>query len=292
MTYIIDGKKIACDLQETLQQQIESLKNTHNITPHLVVIIVGNDPASQVYVASKEKTAKNIGMQSTVIRLPETINQQELNDTIIALNIDDTVHGILVQLPLPKHLNDSDVINLINPQKDVDGFHPLNVGFLHSGYTDKALMSCTPTGAMILLKSFCSDISGKHAVVVGRSNIVGRPIAEMLLAENCTVTIAHSRTKNLPDICKYADIIVAAVGKPHFIQGDWIQQGAIVIDIGINRITDLHTGKTKLVGDVDCDTATAKVSAITPVPGGVGPMTIACLLQNTLRACRLLHGLV
>ncbi len=292
MTYIIDGKKIACDLQETLQQQVESLKNTHNITPHLVVIIVGNDPASQVYVASKEKTAKNIGMQSTVIRLSETINQQELNDTIIALNIDNTVHGILVQLPLPKHLNDSDVINLINPQKDVDGFHPMNVGFLHSGYTDKALMPCTPIGAMILLKSFCNNLSGKHAVVVGRSNIVGRPIAEMLLAENCTVTIAHSRTENLPDICKQADIIVAAVGKPHFIQADWIQQDAIVIDIGINRITDLHTGKTKLVGDVDFDAVTTKASAITPVPGGVGPMTIACLLQNTLRACRLSHGLV
>jgi methylenetetrahydrofolate dehydrogenase (NADP+) / methenyltetrahydrofolate cyclohydrolase len=292
MTHIIDGKKIASDLQETLKQQVEFLKNTHNITPHLVVIIVGDNPASQVYVASKEKTAQNIGMKSTVIRLSETINQQELNDTIIALNSDATVHGILVQLPLPKHLNDSDVINLINPQKDVDGFHPMNVGFLHSGYTDKALLPCTPTGTIILLKSFCNDLSGKHAVVVGRSNIVGRPIAEMLLAENCTVTIAHSRTENLPDICKQADIIVAAVGKPHFIQADWIQQGAIVIDIGINRITDLHTGKAKLVGDVDFDTVKTKVSAITPVPGGVGPMTIACLLQNTLKACRLSCGLV
>jgi methylenetetrahydrofolate dehydrogenase (NADP+)/methenyltetrahydrofolate cyclohydrolase len=292
MTHIIDGKKIASDLQESLKQQIESLKKTHGITPHLVVIIVGDDPASQVYVASKEKTAKNIGMESSVIRLPETTSQQELNDTIIALNTDKNIHGILVQLPLPKHLNDSDVINLINPQKDVDGFHPINVGFLHNGQTDKALLPCTPTGAIILLKSFCSDLSGKHAVIVGRSNIVGRPVAEMLLSENCTVTIAHSRTHNLPDICRQADIIVAAVGKPNFIQADWVKQGVIIIDIGINRITDTQTGKAKLVGDVDFDSVKTKASAITPVPGGAGPMTIACLLQNTLKACRLLHGFV
>jgi methylenetetrahydrofolate dehydrogenase (NADP+) / methenyltetrahydrofolate cyclohydrolase len=289
MTHIIDGKKIALELQETLRQKIEVLKSKHHITPHLTVIIVGEDPASQVYVASKEKNAKNIGMDSSIIRLPETINQSELNAHIIALNDNPNVHGILVQLPLPKHLNDDDVINLINPQKDVDGFHPMNVGYLHNGQTHKALLPCTPTGAIILLKSFINDLSGKHAVVVGRSNIVGRPVAEMLLAENCTVTIAHSRTKNLPDICKQADIIVAAVGKAHFIQADWVKQDAIIIDIGINRITDSMTHKSVLVGDVDFNAVKSKASAITPVPGGAGPMTIACLLQNTFKACCLLH---
>lgn len=288
MTYIIDGRKIASDLQESLKQQVARLKKEHNITPHLAVIIVGDDPASQVYVASKEKNAQSVGMDSSVIRLSETVSQQALNDTIIALNNNPKIHGILVQLPLPKHLNETDVINLINPQKDVDGFHPINVGFLHNGQSNKALLPCTPTGAIILLKSFCLDLSGKHAVVVGRSNIVGRPIAEMLLTENCTVTIAHSRTQNLPDICKQADIIIAAVGKAHFIQADWIKQGAIIIDIGINRITDPQTGKTKLVGDVDFNAVKTKTSAITPVPGGAGPMTIACLLQNTLKACHLL----
>ncbi len=288
MTYIIDGRKIASDLQESLKQHVARLKKEHHITPHLAVIIVGDDPASQVYVASKEKNAQSVGMDSSVIRLSETVSQQALNDTIIALNNNPKIHGILVQLPLPKHLNETDVINLINPQKDVDGFHPINVGFLHNGQSNKALLPCTPTGAIILLKSFCLDLSGKHAVVVGRSNIVGRPIAEMLLTENCTVTIAHSRTQNLPDICKQADIIIAAVGKAHFIQADWVKQGAIIIDIGINRITDPQTGKTKLVGDVDFNAVKTKTSAITPVPGGAGPMTIACLLQNTLKACHLL----
>lgn len=291
MTQIIDGKKIAADLQEHLKKQTELLKIKYGITPHLAVIIVGNDPASEVYVASKEKNAKNIGMDSTVIRLSETITQQELNNHIVKLNNDNHIHGILVQLPLPKHLNDDDVINLISPQKDVDGFHPMNVGYLHNGQKDKALMPCTPTGAMILLKSFCHDLSGKNAVVVGRSNIVGRPIAEMLLAENCTVTIAHSRTKNLTVICKQADIIIAAVGKAHFIQADDVKQGVIIIDVGINRMIDSETKKTKLVGDVDFDNIMLKSSAITPVPGGVGPMTIACLLQNTLKACLLLNHL-
>jgi methylenetetrahydrofolate dehydrogenase (NADP+)/methenyltetrahydrofolate cyclohydrolase len=291
MTHIIDGKKIALDLQQTLRQETEILKQTYGITPHLTVIIVGDDPASSVYVASKHKNALDIGMESTTIRLPETTSQSELNQHIMTLNDTPNVHGILVQLPLPKHLNETDVINLINPQKDVDGFHPINVGYLHNGQTHKALLPCTPTGAMILLKSFCDDLSGKHAVIVGRSNIVGRPVAEMLLSENCTVTIAHSRTQNLPQICQQADIIVAAVGKPNFIQADWVKQGAIIIDIGINRITDSASGKSKLVGDVDFNAVKSKTSAITPVPGGAGPMTIACLLQNTLKACRLLNGL-
>lgn len=281
MTQIINGKEIAQQLQQDLKAQIADM----TIKPHLTVIIVGEDPASKVYVASKERNAQNIGMKSTVITLPETITQSELNGHIIALNNDDTVHGILVQLPLPKHLNDEDVINLIDPQKDVDGFHPVNVGLLHNGQHDKALTPCTPTGSMILLKSVCPDLSGKHAIIIGRSNIVGRPIAEMLLAANCTVTIAHSRTQNLPEMCKQADIIIAAVGKPHFVKADWVKEGVIIIDIGINRIPSDEQGKTKLVGDVDYDNVALKASAITPVPGGVGPMTIACLLQNTVKAC-------
>jgi methylenetetrahydrofolate dehydrogenase (NADP+)/methenyltetrahydrofolate cyclohydrolase len=290
MTHIIDGKKIAHDLQNTLAKQVESLKISKNIIPHLAVIIVGNNPASQVYVASKERSAKNIGLASTVIKMTDTISQTELNEQIIALNNNPLVHGILVQLPLPKHLNEETVIHLINPNKDVDGFHPINVGLLHNGQSNKGLMPCTPTGALILLKSVCPDLTGKHAVVVGRSNIVGRPVAEMLLAENCTVTIAHSRTKNLPEICRQADILIAAVGKPHFIQADWVKQGVIIIDVGINRIIDSNTAKEKLVGDVDFDTVKHKASAITPVPGGVGPMTIACLLQNTIKATELMNS--
>jgi methylenetetrahydrofolate dehydrogenase (NADP+)/methenyltetrahydrofolate cyclohydrolase len=216
--------------------------------------------------------------------MPETTTQTELNQHIIDLNNNPNIHGILVQLPLPKHLNESVVINLINPQKDVDGFHPINVGLLHNGQSHKALMPCTPSGAIILLKSFCTDLTGKHAVVVGRSNIVGRPVAEMLLSENCTVTIAHSRTNNLPEICRQADILVVAVGKPNFIQADWLKQGVIIIDVGINRIIDDKTGQSKLGGDVDFNSVKQKTSAITPVPKGVGPMTIACLLQNTIRA--------
>ncbi|MFT6072574.1 MAG: methylenetetrahydrofolate dehydrogenase (NADP+)/methenyltetrahydrofolate cyclohydrolase [Alphaproteobacteria bacterium] len=287
MTHIIDGKIIASQLQESLKQHIITLQTDKNIMPHLAVIIVGDDPASQVYVASKERNAKNIGMKSTLIRLADNVSQGELNQHITDLNNDKLVHGILVQLPLPKHLDEEMVINLIDPKKDVDGFHPINVGYLHNGQADKALTPCTPTGSIILLKSFCSDLSGKHAVVVGRSNIVGRPIAEMLLQENCTVTIAHSRTQNLGDICKQADILIAAVGKPHFIKADWVKNNAIIIDVGINRIHNTETGKSKLVGDVDFDAVQEKTAAITPVPGGVGPMTIACLLQNTIKAAYL-----
>jgi len=286
MTQIIDGKKIATDLQETLAQQVSLLQKNHTITPHLSVIIVGEDPASQVYVASKERSAKKIGMASTIIHLGSDTTQKILEHHVNTLNNNKDVHGILVQLPLPKHLNEERIINLIDPKKDVDGFHPLNVGLLHNGQIHKALTPCTPTGALILLKSVRSDLSGKHAVIVGRSNIVGRPIAEMLLAENCTTTITHSRTKNLADICKNADIIIAALGKPHFIQANWVKQGAIIIDVGINRIPNAETGKSKLVGDVDFDNVKSKTSAITPVPGGVGPMTIACLLQNTLKAAK------
>lgn len=290
MVQIIDGKAIAHKLQEELKHQVETIKTSKNIIPHLTVIIVGDDPASHVYVSSKERNAINIGMKSTIIRLEADTSQTKIEDHISKLNQDPDVHGILVQLPLPKHLDEERIINLINPQKDVDGFHPHNVGLLHNGQVHKALTPCTPTGSLILLKSVCPDLTGKHAVIVGRSNIVGRPIAEMLLAENCTVTIAHSRTQNLPEMCKQADILVAAVGKPHFIQADWVKQDAIIIDVGINRIdSPTQEKKSKLVGDVDFENVQHKTHAITPVPGGVGPMTIACLLQNTLKAALLLQ---
>lgn len=283
---IIDGKQAAAELRASLALEVEALKKEKNITPGLTVVLVGDDPASQVYVRNKVKQTQEVGMISTEIRLPTDTSEEELLSQLDVLNYDDKVHGILVQLPLPKHINESTIIAAINPEKDVDGFHAMNAGRLLNG-EQGALVPCTPQGCIILAKKHLGDdLSGKHAVVIGRSNIVGKPVALLLLQENCTVTIAHSRTKNLAELCRQADIVVAAVGRPEFVKGDWIKPGATVIDVGINRIED-ENGKGKLVGDVDFDSAVGVCGGITPVPGGVGPMTIACLLKNTVEAARL-----
>jgi methylenetetrahydrofolate dehydrogenase (NADP+)/methenyltetrahydrofolate cyclohydrolase len=246
-------------------------------------VLVGSDPASQVYVRNKAKQTKEVGMNSFEYILPEETTQKQLLAKVESLNKDSKVHGILVQLPLPKHINELSIINAIAPEKDVDGFHPVNVGKATTGQPD-AIISCTPLGCVMLIKDVLGDdLSGKKALVIGRSNIVGKPVANLLVQQNATVTIAHSRTANLKEECKNADIIVAAVGKPQMVKGDWVKPGAVVIDVGINRIT-LEDGSAKLVGDVDFASASQVASAITPVPGGVGPMTIACLLSNTLKA--------
>ena len=253
--------------------------------PGLAVVLVGEDPASQVYVRNKGKQTVEVGMQSFEHKLPDTTSQETLMELIDQLNVDDSVHGILVQLPLPKQIDEKAVINRINPDKDVDGFHLDNVGRLSIG--DNGIVPCTPLGCIMMIKDQLGDLSGKHAVVVGRSNIVGKPVANLLLQENCTVVITHSRTKNLQEECLRADILVAAVGRPEMIKGDWVKPGATVIDVGINRI-DAGDGKTRLVGDVEFASAESVAGKITPVPGGVGPMTIACLLHNTLQqACRI-----
>lgn len=281
----IDGKQAAADLRAALKLEVEALQKEKNITPGLTVILVGEDPASQVYVRNKVKQTQEVGMISNEIRLPDTTTEAELLAQLDALNNDAAVHGILVQLPLPKHINESTVIAAIAPEKDVDGFHAMNSGRLVNG-EEGALVPCTPQGCIILAKKHLGDdLSGKHAVVIGRSNIVGKPVSLLLLQENCTVTIAHSRTANLPEVCKQADILVAAVGRPEFVQADWVKPGATVIDVGINRIE--VDGKGKLVGDVDYNGVKDICGAITPVPGGVGPMTIACLLKNTVEAARL-----
>lgn len=278
---LIDGKAIAAKTRSKVAQGVDALKKARGITPGLAVVLVGNDPASEVYVRNKEKAVAEVGMASFPHHIPETTSQADLLKLIDTLNADAAVHGILVQLPLPKGLNAQEILERISPAKDVDGFHPVNVGRLSTG--QPSLVPCTPRGSMILLQETLGDVSGKHAVVVGRSNIVGKPMAQLLLAADCTVTIAHSRTHNLADVCKRADILIAAVGKPEMIKGDWIKPGATVIDVGINRI-NIAEGKTKLVGDVAFDEAVKVAGAITPVPGGVGPMTIACLLVNTLQA--------
>lgn len=284
---IIDGKKAAADLRVALASEVSAFKESKGITPSLTVVLVGEDPASQVYVRNKAKQTVEVGMISNEIRLPVTTSQEALLDQLSILNNDNSVHGVLVQLPLPKHIDESVVIAAINPEKDVDGFHAMNSGRLLNGETG-ALVPCTPQGCIILAKQHLGDdLSGKHAVVIGRSNIVGKPVALLLLQENCTVTIAHSRTKNLAEVCRQADILVAAVGRPEFVKADWVKKGATVIDVGINRIEDQVTGKTKLVGDVDYNAVSDVCGAITPVPGGVGPMTIACLLKNTLEAAKL-----
>jgi methylenetetrahydrofolate dehydrogenase (NADP+)/methenyltetrahydrofolate cyclohydrolase len=281
---IIDGKQAAAELRAELALQVAALKEAQNITPKLVVILVGEDPASQVYVRNKVKQTKEIGMISEEIRLADTTTQAQLLEHLATLNSDDSVHGILVQLPLPKHIEESAVIAAVAPEKDVDGFHAMNSGRLLNGEAG-ALIPCTPQGCIILAKKHLgNDLSGKHAVVIGRSNIVGKPVALLLLQENCTVTIAHSRTKNLAEICQQADILVAAVGRPEFVKADWVKPGATVIDVGINRIE--IDGKGKLVGDVDYAPVADICGAITPVPGGVGPMTIACLLKNTVEAAK------
>lgn len=281
----IDGKLTAKNLREQLAVEVSNLKSDHSIQPKLTVILVGEDPASQVYVRNKVKQTQEIGMISDEIKLPADTEQAELLKYLEHLNNDRNIHGILVQLPLPKHIDESVVIAAINPDKDVDGFHAMNSGRLFNGEPG-ALVPCTPQGCVMLAKQHLGqDLSGKHAVVIGRSNIVGKPVAMLLLQENCTVTIAHSRTKNLPEVCQQADILVAAVGIAEFVKPDWVKEGATVIDVGINRITT-SDGKAKLVGDVDYNGVANKCGAITPVPGGVGPMTIACLLKNTLTAAK------
>jgi methylenetetrahydrofolate dehydrogenase (NADP+)/methenyltetrahydrofolate cyclohydrolase len=279
---IIDGKQFAAALRARVAEQVAALRERSGITPGLAVVLVGEDPASQVYVRNKAKQTVEAGMESFEHRLPASTSEDELLALVGRLNADPAVNGILVQLPLPGQIDSNAVINAIDPGKDVDGFHLVNVGKLATGDTG-GLVPCTPLGCSMLLKDRLGDLSGLNAVVVGRSNIVGKPMAALLLKESCTVTIAHSRTRNLAEECRRADILVAAVGRPRMIQGDWIKPGATVIDVGINRI-DGGDGKARLVGDVDFDSAVAVASAITPVPGGVGPMTIACLLRNTLAA--------
>ena len=283
MTNIIDGKAFAQGLRQKITQQVSNLKEKHGVIPGLAVVLVGEDPASQVYVRNKGKQTEEAGMNSYEHRLDADTPREELMALVEQLNNDDSVNGILVQLPLPAHLDDKEVINAINVDKDVDGFHILNVGRLSIG--EDSLLPCTPSGCIMMLKDKLGDLSGLNAVVVGRSNIVGKPMLQLLLNENCTVTVAHSRTKDLPDVCRSADILVAAVGRAEMIKGDWVKPGATVIDVGINRITT-DEGKNKLVGDVDFATAQPIAGAITPVPGGVGPMTIACLLNNTLIAAK------
>jgi methylenetetrahydrofolate dehydrogenase (NADP+)/methenyltetrahydrofolate cyclohydrolase len=281
----IDGTLVAKKLRDKLAVEITEFKSCHGIQPSLAVLLVGEDPASHIYVKNKVKQTQAIGMISNEIKLPFDTSQEYLLSQLEKLNNDDSVHGILVQLPLPKHIDESAIISAINPNKDVDGFHAINSGRLFNGETE-AIVPCTPQGCVILVKQHLGDdLSGKHAVVIGRSNIVGKPVAMLLLQENCTVTIAHSKTINLPEVCQQADILVAAVGIAKFVQAAWVKEGATIIDVGINRtLTD--EGKTKLVGDVDYDAVIAKCGAITPVPGGVGPMTIACLLKNTLTAAK------
>ena len=278
---VIDGKAFAAKVRGQVADQVAKLKEENGITPGLAVVLVGEDPASQVYVRSKGKMTVEVGMNSYEHKLDIDTSEQDLLALIDKLNNDPAVHGILVQLPLPKHLNEDLVINSIDPAKDVDGFHISNVGLLGTG--QKSMVPCTPLGCLMMLRDYHGSLSGMDAVVVGRSNIVGKPMAQLLLGDSCTVTIAHSRTKDLPEVVRRADIVVAAVGRPEMIPGDWIKEGATVIDVGINRIE--RDGKNKLVGDVDYASAAERAGAITPVPGGVGPMTIACLLANTLTAC-------
>lgn len=285
---IIDGKAFAAKVREQVATHVTQLKDEHGITPGLAVVLVGEDPASQVYVRSKGKQTVEVGMNSFEHKLDVDTSEEDLLALIAKLNADNTVHGILVQLPLPSHLNSDLVINSIDPAKDVDGFHISNVGLLGTG--QKSMVPCTPLGCLMMLRDYHGSISGMNAVVVGRSNIVGKPMFNLLLGDSCTVTVAHSRTKDLPDVVRAADIVVAAVGRPEMVVGDWIKPGATVIDVGINRI-EKPEGGTRLVGDVEFESASKVAGAITPVPGGVGPMTIACLLANTLTATCRANGL-
>ena len=279
---IIDGKAFASTVRKKVAENVSNLKAVHDITPGLAVVLVGSDPASQVYVRSKGKQTVEVGMNSFEHKLDADTSEDVLLDLIDSLNVDPAVHGILVQLPLPGHLDETSVIDRIAPEKDVDGFHIANVGLLGTG--QKSMVPCTPLGCLLMLRDYHGSLTGKNAVIIGRSNIVGKPMAQLLLNDSCTVTIAHSRTIDLPDVVRRADIVVAAVGRPEMVPGDWIKPGATVIDVGINRI-NFEDGKTKLVGDVAYASCAAVAGAITPVPGGVGPMTIACLLANTLTAC-------
>ena len=284
---LIDGKAFAARVRGQVAEHVARLKQEHGIVPGLAVVVVGEDPASQVYVRSKGKQTVEVGMTSFEHKLDASVSEGELIAVIDQLNADPAVHGILVQLPLPKHLNEDLVIGRIDPAKDVDGFHISNVGLLGTG--QKSMVPCTPLGCLMMLRDHFGSLSGCEAVVIGRSNIVGKPMAQLLLGDSCTVTIAHSRTRDLPGVVRRADIVVAAVGRPEMVPGDWIKPGAVVIDVGINRIAapEKGAGKMKLVGDVDFASCAEVAGAITPVPGGVGPMTIACLLANTLTAtCR------
>ena len=281
MAQLIDGKELAAELRQSVGEKVNLLKSEHGLIPGLAVVLVGDNDASQVYVRNKIIQTSQAGMNSFHNKLAAGVTEQELLDLIERLNADPLVHGILVQLPLPDHINAEIVINSILPEKDVDGFHAKNVGLLTIGMD--SLIPCTPLGCIQLLKKSVSDLNGQNAVIIGRSNIVGKPLATLLLRENCTVTVAHSRTRDLATICKQADILIAAVGKANIVKGDWVKPGATIIDVGINRIKS-DTGKMKLVGDVDFDEVEKVAGAITPVPGGVGPMTIASLLQNTLKA--------
>tara|TARA_B100000161_G_scaffold149881_1_gene106763 strand:- start:167 stop:1003 length:837 start_codon:yes stop_codon:yes gene_type:complete len=271
---IIDGKKYSEEIKNEIKKEIIELKKKKNVTPCLVVILIGSFEPSKIYVRNKEKVANEVGIKSKILKYPADAQEHEILNKITELNNDKDVHGILVQLPLPKQINVKNIINSIDPKKDVDGFNPINVGNLASGY--KSIVPCTPLGCMILIKKIEKKIDGKHAVIIGRSNLNGKPMSQLLLKENCTVTIVHSKTKDIKTECKKADILVAAAGVPNLVRGSWIKDGSIVIDVGINKING------KLVGDVHFDEVKEKVKAITPVPGGVGPMTIACLLKNTL----------
>lgn len=275
---IISGKELAQELRENMKHEAKAL-NIAGVSPHLTVILVGNNPASRSYVSGKQKASKEIGIESEVIELPETVSEDALLDQIVKLNTNQRVHGILVQLPLPDHIDEQKVIEAIDPAKDVDGFHPISIGKMMIG--EDTFLPCTPYGIVTMLKSKQIPIAGQHVVVIGRSNIVGKPVGQLLLNEHATVTYCHSKTKNLKDITKQADILIVAVGREHFINGDYIKQGAAVIDVGVNR-----TAAGKLTGDVDFDSAKEIASYITPVPGGVGPMTITMLLQNTIQAAK------
>jgi methylenetetrahydrofolate dehydrogenase (NADP+)/methenyltetrahydrofolate cyclohydrolase len=279
---LIDGNQLSENLRAQVAVRTAQLKRDHQLTPGLAVVLVGEDPASQVYVASKSKQAKEAGIHSEDHRLPASTTTSELLALVHKLNAQDEIHGILVQMPLPKQIDSNEILAAIDPRKDVDGFAPVNTGRLSLGLS--AFVPCTPLGCLIMIRHVTRELAGKRALVIGRSNIVGKPMAQLLLQQDCTVTIAHSRTRDTKALCLEADIVVAAIGKPNAIPGDWIKLGAIVIDVGINRIGTTESGKAKLVGDVEFTTAKERASAITPVPGGVGPMTKACLLMNTVNA--------
>ncbi|MFT5894211.1 MAG: methylenetetrahydrofolate dehydrogenase (NADP+)/methenyltetrahydrofolate cyclohydrolase [bacterium] len=287
MSIVIDGKAAAASLRESLAKTVANLKATHGLTPGLAVVLVGEDPASQVYVRNKAKQTVEVGMESIEHKLSVDTKEEDLLSLIDSLNSNDAIHGILVQLPLPSHINEFKVINSVSHDKDVDGFHLINVGRLNTD--GGGVVPCTPLGCLMMLKELHGDLSGMNAVIVGRSNIVGKPMAALLLKANCTVTIAHSRTKDLEGVCRTADILVAAVGRPRMIPGSWVKPGATVIDVGINRIEE--DGRNRLVGDVDYESVAAVAGAVTPVPGGVGPMTIACLLHNTIQQAKRIKGI-
>ena len=287
MSNVIDGKKFADDLCEKLKTEVASLQQQHNLSPCIAVVLVGEDPASQVYVRNKVRRCEQLGIKSIEHRLSPETSEADLLALIDELNNDSAIHGILVQLPVPDQINDKAVLAAISPKKDVDGFHIENVGAMAVG--ENQMVPCTPLGSLMMLQDRLGDLSGKHAVVIGRSNIVGKPMATLLLQQSCTVTIVHSRTVDIQSICRQADILVAAVGIPNFVKADWVKEGAVIIDVGINRIE--VDGKSRLVGDVDFDDVQSKVSAITPVPGGVGPMTIACLMYNTVAAAKMQSGI-